>query len=524
MNRTEAAATGPAGEEPPAPHRVIETHISRVLLAGPWAYKVKKPLKLSFLDFSTVQRRRHFCEEEWRINRRTAPELYVDVLPLSVPWHVFEADPEAALAQSRADRALDWVVRMRRFDAGALLAERWARGELTPGLIDRLAAHVAAFHGALPPVPADAPPAKPTPLWVRDSLNAIRQHPGRPAAVSTDRVDAVGERLLGEFSGLQDWMAARHAQGWVRECHGDLHLGNLIEWQGRVMAFDAIEFDADLRRIDVINDAAFTFMDLFAHDEPALAWRFVSGYLDGTGDHDGLRGLRPYAAYRALVRAHVALLGSGGAEAFGRYWRCLETLVEPPPAPGLWLMMGVSGSGKSTVAGLLRDALAAHGRPVVRVRSDVERKRLLGVAPTARPTPAQAAHWYSADLTRQTYDRLMAAAQSAWAAGCSVVLDAASLRRAERLQMRTLAATAGVPFHLWVCHAPQALMAERLVERERHGSDPSDAGLAVMERQRAWMEPVTADEKAEARLLHNEGDLAALDAQVQALLRQDLGG
>lgn len=521
MNRTEA--TNPVGEEPSASHRVIETHISRVLLAGPWAYKVKKPLKLSFLDFSTVERRRHFCEEEWRINRRTAPELYVEVLPLSVPWHVFEADPEAALAQSQAGQVLDWVVRMRRFDAGALLAERWARGQLTPGLIDRLAAHVAAFHEALPPGPADGKPTKSTPLWVRDSLDAIRQHPDRPPAVTTERVDAVGERLLTEFSSLQDWMTARRVHGKVRECHGDLHLGNLIEWQGRVMAFDAIEFDEDLRRIDVINDAAFTFMDLFAHDEPALAWRFVSAYLDGTGDHDGLRGLRPYAAYRALVRAHVALLGSGGVEAFGRYWRCLEALMAPPPAPGLWLMMGVSGSGKSTVAGLLRDALAEHGRPVVRVRSDVERKRLLGVAPTARPTLAQTAHWYGADQTRQTYDRLMTAAQSALAAGCSVVVDAASLRRTEREQMRTLAAMAGVRFHLWVCHAPQALMADRLVERERQGGDPSDAGRAVMERQLAWMEPVTADEKAGARELSNEGDLAALATQVQALLRQDLG-
>jgi len=480
---------------------VAETHISGVFLGDGLAWKVRKPVNLGFLDFTALAERERLARRELELNAPHAPGLYRRVVP------VMRA-PDGTLALDGAGEVVEWALEMRRLPPGAFL-------DVAPLPDPReLGDAVAALHAAAPPRPGDG---------ALDGILRQNRDSALAAGLPEGRVRAWHEAARAAHAALRPWLAERAAAGWLRRCHGDLHLGNLIEWQGRVMAFDAIEFDEDLRRIDVINDAAFTFMDLFAHDEPALAWRFVSAYLDGTGDHDGLRGLRPYAAYRALVRAHVALLGSGGVEAFGRYWRCLEALMAPPPAPGLWLMMGVSGSGKSTVAGLLRDALAEHGRPVVRVRSDVERKRLLGVAPTARPTLAQTAHWYGADQTRQTYDRLMTAAQSALAAGCSVVVDAASLRRTEREQMRTLAAMAGVRFHLWVCHAPQALMADRLVERERQGGDPSDAGRAVMERQLAWMEPVTADEKAGARELSNEGDLAALATQVQALLRQDLG-
>ncbi len=498
--------------------REIETHVSKVLLDGDWAYKLKKPLKLPFLDFTTPKLRRHFCEEELRINARTAPALYVDVRPLSVPWAEFVHDPVAALARSDADTAQDWLVRMRRFDADALLATRCQTGQLTLADMDRLAAHLASFHQSLLPVPAGWQPSKPLADWVAAGWAVIRQHPDRPDTVSDAEVHALQARMTEHLVALGPWMDSRRQAGKVRECHGDLHLGNLIDWQGEMMAFDAIEFDEDLRCIDVMNDVAFTFMDLLAHDQPGLAWRLIDGWVSHTGDADGLRGLKLFATYRALVRAQVALLGSGGRPSFERYWRCLKGLLAAPRQPCLWLMMGLSGSGKSTAAGLLRDALAARGVGVVRIRSDVERKRWLGVPRQARPRPDEVAHWYSAETTRHTYDRLHQMTHDALKAGIDVVVDAATLRQVERERMAALAAQAGASDRLVCVTASDALLRQRLQERQQQGLDPSDADEAVMERQQAYLEPLTDAERSRAWVLTNESDEAALRAQIEAHL------
>ncbi|MCX7251564.1 MAG: AAA family ATPase [Burkholderiales bacterium] len=480
----------------------IDTHISTVWLAGDYAYKLKKPVKLPFLDFSTLALRRHFLAQELRLNRRTAPDLYLDLLPVtggaSVP------------VLGGAGEPIEWVLRMRRFSAGALLSELAASGRLQSGHIDALAEHVAEFHRRLPALaPADAP-IKDVVAWTCESLDEAESNPGRPPAVDQARVQALRERLLALLAAQAGWRARRLQGGFLRECHGDLHLGNLVLWRDAVVAFDAIEFEPALRCIDLINDLAFAFMDLLAWGQVELAWRLVNGYVERSGDFDGLTGLRAFAAYRALVRAKVALL-SGQPEGFLRYWPLAEMLAADPAPPRLLLVMGLSGAGKSTLAALLAEQSGA-----IRLRSDVERKRLHGLAATERPTPGL--DLYGAAATLATYARLVELADGLLAAGHSVVVDAALLRQSERTALRQLARRHHAPCQLVECRADPALMEHRLQERAAAGTDASDAGIEVLLRQRESVEAVPADWAAEHRVLRNDGSLEQLRGAAAALL------
>lgn len=482
--------------------RRIDTHVSTVWLAGDFAYKIKKPVRLSFLDFSTLERRRHFLQEELRLNRRTASGLYLDLLPVTGT----EQEPRLG----GAGEPVEWVLRMRRFPDGALLSELAARGELLPVHVDWLAAHVADFHRSLPALPAQALPAKDVVAWTRESLDEAGSSASRPPSVTLERVRALRERLLARLDSQSGWRSRRAQGGFLRECHGDLHLANLVLWQGGVVAFDAIEFEPALRCIDLVNDVAFAFMDLLAWGLPDLAWRLVNGYVERTGDFDGLSGLRSFASYRALVRAKVALL-SGQPQGFLRYWQLAESLAADPPPPRLLLVMGLSGAGKSTLA-----AIAAEQLGAVRLRSDVERKRLHGLAPTDRG--GQALQLYGQQATRRTYARLGELAEGLLAAGHSVVVDAALLRQAEREALRELALRSGRPFLLLECVATPARMEQRLAERAAADSDASDAGVEVLRRQRGSAEPVPATWAAQHRVLVNDGSLADLRTALSGLL------
>lgn len=502
-----------AATQPGAAPRRVRTHISSLILTeadgAPGgegrAYKLKRPVRLPFLDFSTRARRRHFCEEELRLNRRTAPDLYLDVVPVtgSVEAPVIDGEGEA----------IDWVLRMRRFDPGDELRVLAVSGALAAADIDALAAHLAAFHAALPPLGPRAQPAKTTWQWASESLDELLSHPGRPAACSPQAVAALRGTLGARFDSLASLQRDRAAHGFVREGHGDLHLGNLVRWRGQVMAFDAIEFDPALRCIDVIDDVAFTYMDLRAHGLAPLAWRFINAWAERTGDYAGLPLLDAFAAYRALVRAKVALLDDDSA-GFARYWPLATRLAQAAGTPRLMLTMGLSGSGKSTVARLL-----AEGQGAIRVRSDVERKRLHGLAPMDRVAPGSAAQarLYGREATRRTYARLGELTGQLLAGGLNVVVDAACLRQDEREAMRQLARRHGAAFTLVSCTAPQALLLSRLEARTRAGDDPSDATPEVLALQQRVQEPVPADWAACTRIVINDGDLDTLRERVARL-------
>ena len=514
----------------PNERRLIQTHISSLVLAGEFAYKLRKPLRLPFLDFSTAALRRDDCVQELRLNRRTAPQLYLDVLPVVGTLDA----PRLGAAGEAAPQAFDWILRMRRFNDAQLLDSLAHAGTLSAEHIDALARQVADFHQALPPSPPGFGAPATAQRWVLDALDALAASPA--AQTCGSRIAALRTSSVREFARAAPLLAERRAQGFVRECHGDLHLANIVLIDGVPRPFDGIEFNAELRHIDVMNDIAFTFMDLQRHGLPRLAWRFVGAYVEHTGDVEGLALLRLFAVYRALVRARVALLRAGQAEAvrqasgalpvhgefssdaalaaFERDLALAERLATPRnDAPRLVLTCGLSGSGKSTVAQLLAQSLGG-----VRLRSDVERKRLHGMLPAARPTPDQTATLYARDATLRTYARLGTLARTLLRARIDAVVDAVALKRDERDALRSIAADEGARFALLECVAPEAVLRGRVTRRKQDNRDASDADSAVLELQLRLREGVAPEEGA--LTLSTDCDLATLAQRCEALAEQ----
>ena len=514
--------------EPAAyPHPVgrierIETHISWVFLAGEYAYKVKKPVALAFLDFSTLEKRRFYCEEELRLNRRTAAGLYLDVVAI--------AEGPGGLRVGAAGKPVEYALRMRRFPQEALADSLARRGGLCDTEVDAIAAAIAAFHAAIPAAPASADYG--TPERIAAPALANFEQLARLVADPADRARLAELRAwtVGENARLREAFAARKRDGFVRECHGDLHLANIAFIDGRPVPFDCIEFDPGLRWIDVMNEVAFLAMDLIEHRLAAAGWRFLNAYLQATGDYAGVRVLRFYLVYRAMVRAMIACIrehqpGAGEAaqgrahREYGEYLALAGSLAKPA-RPALVLMHGLSGSGKTTIAQKLLEALGA-----VRVRSDVERKRLHGLAAAARTHAQPYSGIYGPESTRLTYERLKQVARDVVESGYCVIVDAAFLWRAEREQFRTLAGELGAAFLLVSCRASEAALRRRVAQREAAASDASEAGVAVLENQLATQEALGADELAQAALLDSEWDEERLQRAIGELAgRLQAGG
>jgi uncharacterized protein len=449
--------------------QLVETHISWVLLLPDCAYKVKKPVRLPFLDYGTLERRRHFCEEEVRLNRRFAPTLYLGVSRLT-------GTPEAPAFDGQGP-TLDYAVRMRRFPDEALFSVRADAGTLSPQDMDQAAATLAELHAGAPAVTEPAPAT----LGER-SASALAGCSGLFAPA--DR-DALARCIAQQASEVHPLWQLRRATGHARDCHGDLHLANLLELDGAVAAFDCIEFDPALRRIDVMEDAAFPVMDLVAHARPALAWRFLNAWLERTGEYEGLPGLRLCLVYRALVRACAHQLQAPGSAAARRY--AAQALgFSRSAAPHLFITHGLPGSGKTYASQRLVEATGA-----IRLRSDVERKRLHGLDALA-DSRARGQAIYTPDATQRTYARLSTLARVALQAGWPVVLDAAFLRRSERMQAHALARSLGVPFSIVDCEASLDVLRQRL--RMRRG-DASEADEAVLEQLRSNAEPLAPEEQ-----------------------------
>jgi hypothetical protein len=488
--------------------RVIETHISWVILTGDLAYKIKKPLRFPFLDYRSLEERKRFCEEELRLNRRTAPELYLAVLPITGS----AAEPRIG----GEGTPIEWALQMRQFDPDALYSQI---AELAPLQIDALAGEIFELH-------ARAEIAKPGAHW------ADPRRAAKPVRACFDQILAQdpGGELRRRLLRLADWCAQEHenrsrlfeeraAGGFVRECHGDLHLGNVAWIAGRARLFDCIEFDPELRWIDVQSELAFSFMDLLHRGRDELAWRLVNAYLERSGDYAGVPLLPYYAVYRALVRAEVAVLRArqlnGGAPAaqehaeLERYVELAERIARRH-VPLLVITTGLSGSGKTTVSEGLAQQVGA-----VRIRSDVERKRMQGLGAGDRSGAAPGAGIYRPDVTRRTYARLAELARAMLAGGQDVIVDATFLARGDRELFAALAQESGARFRIVACSAPLAILRERVAARASAGRDVSDADLAVLEAQHRTREPLARHEWEHAIELRTDLSRAELAAAVR---------
>lgn len=459
---------------------VIETHISWVLLCGEFAYKIKKAVNLGFLDFSTLAKRRQYCHEELRLNRRLAPQLYLDVIAIG-----------GDIAQPVLDthgETIEYAVRMARFDQAGLLDHMLRAGQLNDAHVDRLAALVADFHARIPNRPPQPPMGSPEQVRapVRDNIRALRERIQAPHLLQTiSRIEQWTEQA---FENLRTALERRRAQGFVRECHGDMHLGNMAVHHGELIIFDGIEFNPSLYWIDVMSEAAFVFMDLDDHGHCELAWRFLNQYLAHTGDCEGMRVLRYYLCYRAMVRAKVAAIQAGqshtGTDAVNEYVNLAQRYARPQ-RPVLAIAHGLSGSGKSTVCGPLAQRFGA-----LHLRSDRERQRLYGRG----QGDGVGAGSYGAEATERTYARLEACAEAALAARFSVLVDATFLDAARRGRFAALAREANADFYILHFQAKPERLRQRVQARQRSGQDLSEADLAVLEHQLRVYEPLHPDE------------------------------
>ena len=466
---------------------VIETHISWILLTGSYAYKIKKPLNFGFLDFSTLEQRRYFCYEELRLNKRLAADLYVAVVPITGTLNDAKMEGTGEI--------LDYAVKMRQFPAGLTLSELAASKQLSPNEIDQLSEILAKFHQNI------AVANLATPYGCSDDINYWFKENFAPinALLSDPKLQQQLQAL--ENWGQQEWqtkadmMTQRKQQGYIRECHGDLHLSNMTLINGKVTLFDSLEFNPLLRWIDVISEVAFVLIDLlYVHEQP-LTFRLLNRYLQLTGDYQGVSLLRYYLVYRALISAKVALLRQSQQNTDNKPLApCLkyqdfiglaERYTQPTPVK-LIISHGYSGSGKSTLMAELAASLSA-----IHLRGDIERKRLHDYLPEQSSSSTLNHGLYTPEASQKTYDYLADCAKDILKAGFSVIVDATFLELKQRQLFKKLAFECNCDFIIIDVQVSYETLCERIKRRQ---GDASEATLEVLDYQQQWAQALTIDE------------------------------
>ena len=465
---------------------VFETHISWVITTGPFAYKIKKSINLGFLDFSSLQRRKHFCDEEVRLNQQWAPELYLEVVAICGSLD------RPSLAGDGV--AIEYAVKMVQFPQSAQLDNQLKAGLLHEKDLYELAETVAGYHRKARVIEyaGERESVKKVKVPMLDNFAPVEQ------AIDMDLLTRVQQWTSTSLHELKPSLVERRNHGFVRECHGDLHLANLVRLSRGIVAFDCVEFSADLRNIDVLSDIAFLVMDLVAGARQDLAYAFLNRYLECTGDYDGMRVFGLYFVYHCMIRAKVAAIRSTERVNSESRRHDLEGLKHnlavairwiEAPAPRLLAMHGYSGSGKTWLSSQLMTQF-----PAIRLRSDVERKRLFGLDETASSDSKPGKGIYTGASSKRVYEVLIEKAGRLLSAGLSVIIDASFLRRADRQLLAALAEAEGLDYAILDTSASRGALEERLQNRRSDDTEASEATVEILERQLDTADPLTAAE------------------------------
>jgi aminoglycoside phosphotransferase family enzyme/predicted kinase len=483
----------------------IETHASVVFLAGSRAFKLKRAVRYDYLDFSDAERRRMLCEAEVRINRRTAPSLYLGVVPVT-------RSVDGSLQLGGSGVAVEWVIEMARFDQDDLFDRLAARGKLDLDLMRPLATAIADLHRCADKRADHG--GRSGMAWVIDG-NAVafaEQCAGVLDSTLCSALTTESHRCLDRCGELLDH---RRDTGFVRQCHGDLHLRNIVSWQGRPTLFDAVEFNDEISCIDVLYDLAFLLMDLWKRHLPRHANMVWNGYLTEMGDLEGLPVVPLFLSCRAAVRAKTSVAASAlqsdaqkrvALQELGREYLGMALELLRPATPCLIAIGGLSGSGKSSLARALAPAIGAVPGAVV-VRSDEIRKHLCGVPELTRLGPTG----YLPELSHRVYGVLAERSAAVVRAGHAAIADAVFARPEDRIAIEEVARVASVPFvGVWL-EAPERLLLDRVRQRE---SDASDADASVVRTQLATETGAITWHRIDA-----SGDVGSVLRRVTAVLQ-----
>jgi uncharacterized protein len=493
--------------------KLIETHISWVFLTGAFAYKIKKPVNFGFLDFSSLEKRAFFCQEELRLNQRLSPQVYLGVVAITGSFEKPEMEGDG--------EPIEYAVKMLQFNSGDVLTQRVENGCLSHEAIDEMALQMGRFHLAAAIAESASPYGEIEEIAYRSDENFQQVRLLLGSRPDLSDLDELSSWSANELAVKRSWFEARKAQGFVRECHGDWHLGNMTLHKGQLIVFDCLEFNPLLRWIDVISELAFIVMDLAHSGLMKQGIRLVNQYFQLTGDYQGIRLFRYYLVYRAMVLAKVALFKRQQASsvqekekalaAFHSYLK-LAGQFSHKKRPVLIITCGFSGSGKSTLCKALAEQLGS-----LWVRSDSERKRLLTFSdPTRQQLPGE--ELYSDQSRDRVYRHLLTIAEDVLAEGFPLMVDATFLKIQQRTLFYQLALAMNADFLILQCEASESVMSHRIDRRSRQHSDPSEATAEVMRLQMASFEPLTEEEKAHTLTVNTENDLS-LDSILTALKR-----
>lgn len=473
---------------------LIETHVSWVILTGKYAYKIKKPVDFGFLDFSTLKKRKYFCEEELRLGQLFAPEIYLAVVPIT-------GTIEQPKVNGDTGPILEYAIKMCEFSQDNLLSTLLKQGKLNTSLIDQLGQLIAEFHKKTPIAPKNSRFGLPHEVQTPTQQNFEQITPLLSNSNDIAQIEKLEKWANEQFTIHQKLFEKRKRQGFIRDCHGDLHLANIILYHNKLVLFDRLEFNEDLRWTDVIADLAFLAMDLAGKKQPKLANQLINTYLQFTGDYEGLNLLAYYLSYRAVVRAKIALFRLNQKDLNDKekldirndYYNFinLAEFYTRPKKPNLIIMHGLAGSGKSTIAKKIVIECGA-----IQISSDIIRKKLFSIPLFENSNSTPYGGIYTPESTEKTYNKLLSLAKISIKAGFTVIVDATFLLHSQRLMFYNLAELLKVPFYILHCRTNDLKIIQRINKRNvRNNNKISEANLTILEHQKELVEPLLNSEQ-----------------------------